>query len=123
MATPSATLMRRFCSALLVTRSRSGTGLKSTPKAVPFSAVFKLGAWVAAPVIELRGVQIIRGSDPVELSSGRPKIDPHEGFARLQSRDRGIAGQDAWSRAVEANQTAPRGERKDGFSLYRNYRA
>jgi hypothetical protein len=36
---PVSTLMRRFWPVLLTTRKRSTTGLKSTPKSVPSSAV------------------------------------------------------------------------------------
>jgi hypothetical protein len=49
---PSLGSMRRFWSASLITRSRSAAGLKSTPKAVPFSGTANVvvPTGVAAPV-------------------------------------------------------------------------
>ncbi|MNT11022.1 hypothetical protein D3C72_1458800 [compost metagenome] len=75
---PVSTLMRRLCPALPITRRRSATGLKSTPKAVPAMAVYgavtskasaaSVALTVAAPVagsmVTMRPVDDIPYSKP-----------------------------------------------------------
>ncbi len=51
---PVSTLIRKFCPVFEMTRNRSGTGLKSTPKAVPESGELRVESNVAAPVAEFK---------------------------------------------------------------------